>query len=271
MPRKPRVPREPVEQQQQQQQTPQQSGEVPPTVTPWAKVLNDWIWQQFVAAGYRPIGPSQLAARLGYPRQTVSNWLYRGFTPSASDMFHVMKVLGIPIARLAEAYAALGLEFPALELPASSGTGTSPTRGRESAAPTGPGPGAAIPAEAPGPRPRAYQPPAATAVGKQEQTGGTADEWEQMVTTTTAALREAGVPEEAIQRAVARIRERQAGLSPFAQRLAEETSEDDPTPTPTSKSSAHTSTRKSSPSVPNGDAPAPRRGGRSTTPSGSPR
>lgn len=263
MPRKPRVPRKPVDQQQSQSQQP---GEVPPTVTPWAKVLNDWIWAQFVAAGYRPIGPSQLAARLGYPRQTVSNWLYRGFTPSAADMFHVMTVLDIPLARLAEAYAALGLEFPTLGLPASSTTGTGAQ----------PSPGATIPAEAPGPRPRAYQPPpssptAARAGADAEQTEAAADEWEQMVTTTTAALREAGVPEEAIILAVARIRERQAGLTPFAQRLAEEKSEGGSTSAPASKSSSHTSTRKPSPSVPSGDAPAPRGGGRSTTPSGSPR
>ena len=74
---------------------------------PFARVLSEFMWKQ-----RPPWSSGMLARQLKVSRQTTANWLYHGVTPNLETMFEVMKLLGIPLETLLQAYAEDGVSIP---------------------------------------------------------------------------------------------------------------------------------------------------------------
>ncbi len=207
----------------------------PTELTPFAQLLVDYMWNRR-SPTQPPLGVAQLAARLSLPRQNVNNWIVRGTVPTFEVILEVLARLNIPLRELYDAYQRAGLTVPqwdkhdtAAHAPASS-ENAAISRSRK---PT------AIPISleyddgsyftAPVPRP--YIPPAPINPAEAE-----AAEWQRFIDQTTAALREAGLPESEIEGVIAYMRARQHGTDPIQRHISAEHSEpaepSEPAPNP---------------------------------------
>ncbi len=167
--------------------------------TPLARVLIGYMWD--VRRHGHPLSVPELARRLDMSRQTLYNVLYKAVTPGFDRVLELLARLDIPLETLVDAYRTDGLDVPRLLR-------------REDEPPVEP-----VPAT---PAPRRYQPPAAAR-----------DEWDALIDATTETLRASGIPEEAIQQAVERIRQKQRGDATLQrQRIAEHTPAAPTTPEP---------------------------------------
>ena len=89
-----------------------QYTEPPENVTPFAQVLIDYMWNRR-PRNRPPMTYTQLAVRLGVPKQSISNWILRGSVPPLDTIFIIMAKLGIPLSTLYSAYVASNLTVPA--------------------------------------------------------------------------------------------------------------------------------------------------------------
>lgn len=203
----------------------------PETATPFGKVLVDYMWSR-----RPPLGAVQLAVRLRIPKQSVTNWVMRGSSPSLETILYVLAKLDIPLRTLYDAYKSAGLSVPRFD-----DTSKEPPIVREERD-TGQRKETRIPvaldtAEARAeddnsakgsdddsndasndasdddggdelsPRPYVTPPPLDPAAEH-------AREWDDIIAQTTDALRARHMPDESIQAVIASLRDRQAGANP---------------------------------------------------------
>jgi DNA-binding phage protein len=83
----------------------------PSELTPFAQVLIDYMWNRRRPT-QAPLGVTQLADKLGMPRQNVNNWIYRGTVPTFEVVLAVLVRLDIPLRQLYDAYQRTGLPVP---------------------------------------------------------------------------------------------------------------------------------------------------------------
>lgn len=227
-----------------------QYTEPPQHMTPFAQVLVDYMWNKR-PRNSPPLSYSQLAIRLGIPKQSVSNWILRGSVPPLDTIMVILAKLRIPLRDLYNAYVQSELPAPAWDAAdlaritaaeqASQESGATPTD--EPATPRKRKPATAIylgdtTGDAPAPLP--YRPPAS--LPSQDE------EWELIVRNTQATLRNEGVSEEAIAAVVADLRRQQRGKStPIQRSMIAEHAEapTEPASNPTSEADARHPERKS--------------------------
>ncbi len=214
----------------------------PEKMTPFAQLLVDYMWNKR-PRNSPPLSYSQLAVRLGIPKQSISNWILRGSVPPLDTVMIVLAKLHIPLRDLYDAYSQSGLTVPAWDqaqlatmlaqeeepdLPATP-------RSRQPAAvpiPSGTRPITATlatvavtdydttdadPSAAAAAEPVPYTQPA---LAPDES-----DDWNTLVAQTVQVLRDEGASEAMITSVVAHIRSRQSGEATPIQRslIAEHT------------------------------------------------
>ena len=83
----------------------------PTELTPFAIVITNYMWNRR-PPNRRPLTTSQLAARLGVPRQSVNNWVYKGNVPTIEAVLAILAQLDIPLRELYDAYRNAGIAVP---------------------------------------------------------------------------------------------------------------------------------------------------------------
>ena len=195
-------------------------AELPEAMTPFGQVLTDYMWNRR-PPNRPPLTTSQLAVRLGIPRQSVNNWIYKGNVPTIEAVLAILAQLDIPLRELYDAYHNAGITVPRWDdsdpnAPVIQGNPVAERKGKQTTVP--------IPTDtddAPAPRP--YTPPPATSAAQAE-----ADDWQRMIDQTADALREEGLPEHAIKAAIQHLRAQQSlppDARPIQQNLIAEHSE----------------------------------------------
>lgn len=115
----------------------------PTELTPFARVLVDYMWN-WRSPTRAPMNVPNLAAKLGVPRQNVSNWIYRGTVPTFEIILAVLARLNIPLRALYDAYQRAGVTVPrwdehdtaSTNAPANSGNPAIPRSRKPTAIPT---------------------------------------------------------------------------------------------------------------------------------------
>lgn len=209
-------------------------------LTPYGMVLTNYMWNRR-RPNQRPMTTSQLAIRIGVPRQSVNNWIYLGNVPPLETVLAVLAKLDIPMRELYDAYKLSGLPVPRwdaadTEAPQAENAGEHiASRGRKAttfpaadapelpqspATDTTAPPKAASTTDAPSPRPYVTPEPL-------DHATEAAAEWDRIIAQTAEALRAEGLPEASIEAAVASLRTRQSsGPTPTERRIAAEHSPD---------------------------------------------
>lgn len=184
----------------------------PTEMTPFALVLTDYMWNK--RPGNRPpMNTPQLAVRLGVPRQSVNNWIYKGNVPPLEAILAILAQLDIPLRALYDAYKDAGLRVPRWdendqEQPqTTTGKSVAERTKKQTAIPI---------TQAPAPRP--YVPPAQP----YDPQAAEAAEWQRISEQTATAMREAGMPAAEIEQVMANLRARQADASPMQAHLIAE-------------------------------------------------
>lgn len=182
-------------------------------LTPFAAVLVDYMWNRR-RPNQRPLTTSQLAVRLGVPRQSVNNWIYSGNIPPLEAVFAVLAKLDIPMRALYDAYRLSGLPVPRWDEHDTSGpyqdqagrTFTEHTKKPTTI------PIEDIPTLSPsigatrGPEPLPYTPPP-----PRDPAQEVAEEWDTLIKQTSAALRAEGMSQASVDAVIRSLRARQAG------------------------------------------------------------
>lgn len=210
----------------------------PTALTPFAMVLTNYMWNKR-PPNRQPLTTPQLAVRLGVPRQSVNNWIYKGNVPPIEAILAVLAQLDIPLRELYDAYKHAGLTVPrwdeadtegpqivsgksvaertkkqtAIAIPTTATTQTTaPTTTTTTTTTTTP--------TAPTPLP--YTPPAEP----YDRESLLAAEENRLIAQTRQALKESGASEELIAQAIAHIQaQRQQLITPREQQIIAEHTE----------------------------------------------
>lgn len=206
----------------------------PESATPFGKVLVDYMWSR-----RPPVGAVQLAVRLGIPKQSVTNWVMRGSSPSLETMLYVLAKLDIPLRVLYDAYKNAGLSVPRFDLSSADAPIITPEgitgQRKETRVPVAAEPDESAytsrtsPASSPAsshtgvaaPEPRPYTPPF-----PRDPDQESAAEWDALIKQTSAALRAEGMSQASIDAVVASLRARQAGQTTAERQIQAEHRED---------------------------------------------
>lgn len=188
-------------------------------LTPFAAVLVDYMWNRR-RPNQRPLTTSQLAVRLGVPRQSVNNWIYSGNVPPLEAVFAVLAKLDIPMRALFDAYRLSGLPVPRWDEGDAHGpyddqagrTFAEHTRKPTTFPIEDISALSALSANATAPEPMPYTPHTPAPV--RDVARESAEEWDNVIAQTAKSLRDAGMSQRAVDGAIAALRARQSGALP---------------------------------------------------------